>query len=136
MPIKAHTSLLAENDAEHAQLMLRNLPRSGLRNDVVHVTGGQQALDYIHRRGQYASRPTGKPLLLLLDIKMPRIDGIEVLRQIKSDPATEPFPVVMLPTTRAMSSGVTNWVVQFTSPSRWRTNRSSTPCSDSGCSYK
>jgi CheY-like chemotaxis protein len=99
MSIQALTIVLAEDDEGHAQLILRNLQRSGLRNDVVHVTDGQQALDYVHRRGEYSSRPTGKPLLLLLDIKMPRVDGIEVLRQIKSDPTTEPFPVIMLTTT-------------------------------------
>lgn len=99
MSIEALTIVLAEDDEGHAQLILRNLQRSGLRNEVVHVTDGQQALDYVHRRGNYANRPTGKPLLLLLDIKMPRVDGIEVLRQIKSDPATEPFPVIMLTTT-------------------------------------
>jgi CheY-like chemotaxis protein len=99
MSIEALTIVLAEDDEGHAQLILRNLQRSGLRNEVVHVSDGQLALDYVHRRGQYAGRPTGKPLLLLLDIKMPRVDGIEVLRQLKADPSTEPFPVIMLTTT-------------------------------------
>lgn len=99
MPIEALTILLAEDDEGHAHLILRNLQRSGLRNEVVHVTDGQQALDYVHRRGMFAERSTGKPILLLLDIKMPRVDGVEVLRQIKADPTTEPFPVIMLTTT-------------------------------------
>ena len=99
MSVEALTIVLAEDDEGHAQLILRNLQRSGLRNEVVHVTDGQQALDFVHRRGQFAGRTTGKPLLLLLDIKMPRVDGIEVLRQIKSDPTTEQFPVIMLTTT-------------------------------------
>jgi CheY-like chemotaxis protein len=60
---------------------------------------GQQALDYVHRRGPYAGRVPGGPLLILLDINMPLVTGEEVIRQLKADPATEPLPVIVLTTT-------------------------------------
>jgi CheY-like chemotaxis protein len=91
--------LLAEDDLGHARLIQRNLSRVGLVNRVQHVCDGQYALDYIYRRGDFADRPPGAPLLTILDIKMPRIDGIEVLRKIKSDPDLETMPVIMLTTT-------------------------------------
>jgi CheY-like chemotaxis protein len=91
--------LLAEDDLGHAKLIQRNLARVGLVNQVIHVTDGQQALDYIHRRGEFASRPVEGPLLAVLDIKMPRVDGVEVLKHIKEDPTTERMPVIMLTTT-------------------------------------
>lgn len=91
--------LLAEDDDGHATLIQRNLRRSGLTNEIVHVTDGQRALDYLHFAGEFADRPRRGPLLVVLDIKMPRVDGMEVLRQIKSNPATEKIPVVVLTTT-------------------------------------
>src|SRR5262245_13018703 len=91
--------LLAEDDLGHASLIQRNLKRGGFVNEVVHVTDGQQALDYVYCRGSHAQRPMNVPMLLVLDIKMPRVDGIEVLKQVKSDPATEKLPVIMLTTT-------------------------------------
>ncbi len=79
------------------------LARSGavLQLDVVH--DGEQALDYLHRRGAYADRPTGEPVVILLDIKMPKVSGLEVLREIKSNSASErlkSIPVVMLTSSR------------------------------------
>jgi len=91
--------LLAEDDDGHAQLIRRNLKRAGVANEVAHVSDGQQALDYIARRGAYAGRAGDPPLLLLLDINMPRVNGIEVLKAIKGDPATAKLPVIMLTTT-------------------------------------
>lgn len=99
MPTEPLVILLAEDDDGHASLIQRNLKRAGVVNQVVHVHDGQEALDYLHHRGAYASRPPGGPLLLLLDINMPRIDGVEVLRQVKADPATAKLPVLMLTTT-------------------------------------
>lgn len=99
MPIESLTILLVEDDPGHAQLVTRNLQRSGFRNELVHVSDGQEALDFVDRSGQYSERPFGKPLLILLDINMPRLDGIEVLRQLKSNPQSEKIPVVMLTTT-------------------------------------
>ena len=91
--------LLAEDDAGHATLIRRNLVRAGVANEVVHVADGQQALDYLFRRGAFADRPKDVNLLLLLDINMPRIDGFEVLRRMKANAATARVPVIMLTTT-------------------------------------
>ena len=65
-----------------------------MANEVVHVRDGADALDYLYQRGQFAGRPDGQPALVLLDLKMPKVDGIEVLR--KGDPALKTIPVVMM----------------------------------------
>jgi CheY-like chemotaxis protein len=91
--------LLAEDDDGHATLVSRNLKRAGIANDLVHVSDGQEALDYVRCEGAYHSRKPDGPLLLLLDINMPRMDGVEVLRQIKKDEDTAQIPVMMLTTT-------------------------------------
>jgi CheY-like chemotaxis protein len=91
--------LLAEDDDGHASLIRRNLKRAGVANEIVRVRDGQEALDYIRGQGPSAGRPAGAPLLLLLDINMPRVDGVGVLQAIKADPATAQVPVIMLTTT-------------------------------------
>jgi CheY-like chemotaxis protein len=91
--------LLAEDDPGHATLVQRILKRAGIANDLVHVLDGQEALDYVRREGRYANRKTNGSLLLLLDINMPRLDGVEVLRQIKAEESTSTIPVIMLTTT-------------------------------------
>lgn len=92
------TIVLAEDDEGHAALIQRNLRRAGIANEIIHLRDGQEALDFIRRRGEYAHRVPDAPLLLL-DIRMPRVDGVEVLRLLKGDPATAPVPVIMLTTT-------------------------------------
>lgn len=91
--------LLAEDDEGHAYLVRENLLGNGIANEMVHVKDGQEALDYIRCEGAYRDRIRNGPLLLLLDINMPRVDGVEVLRQLKADPTTEKLPVIMLTTT-------------------------------------
>ena len=91
--------LFAEDDEGHATLVQRNLRRTGIVNPVVHVRDGQEALDYIRSEGTYEGRASHELLLLLLDINMPRVDGVEVLRQLKSNTATAGIPVIMLTTT-------------------------------------
>lgn len=91
--------LLAEDDDGHAQLIQRNLKRAGVVNDIVRVTDGQEALDFVRGQGAYANRNAGSPLLILLDINMPKVDGIGVLLALKADPATMKIPVIMLTTT-------------------------------------
>ena len=88
MNVEAFTILLAEDDDGHASLIRRNLKRFGIVNEVLCVRDGQEALDCIRREGPFAGRAANGPLLLLLDINMPRLDGIEVLRQLKADEAT------------------------------------------------
>jgi CheY-like chemotaxis protein len=99
MSERALVILLAEDDEGHAYLIQQNLLDAGLANKVVHVVDGQEALDYIHCTGAYSKRVPNGPLLLLLDINMPRVDGVEVLRQLKADPKTNEIPVIMLTTT-------------------------------------
>ncbi len=91
--------LMAEDDDGHAALVQRNLKRAGIANQIVHVKDGQAALEYLQRTGAHAGRPPDGPLLLLLDINMPVLDGVEVLRRLKADEATARFPVIMLTTT-------------------------------------
>ena len=90
--------VLVEDDDGHAALVERNLVRVGVSNQVVRLKDGQEALDYFAEQGKNGSGPC-RSTLLLLDIKMPRVDGIEVLRHLKSDPQTAAMPVIMLTTT-------------------------------------
>ena len=91
--------VLAEDDDGHATLIHRNLERAGLVNGFVRVKDGQEALDFIRGEGAYAGHPPPGNVLLLLDINMPRVDGVEVLRRLKADPRTAAVPVIMLTTT-------------------------------------
>jgi CheY-like chemotaxis protein len=91
--------LLAEDSVNDAELTLSAL-ESNLANEVIVVRDGAEALDYLHARGTFAGRAQGNPALLLLDLKMPRVDGLDVLRQIKSDPRLKTIPVVMLTSSR------------------------------------
>ena len=91
--------LMAEDDEGHAYLVKQNLQDAGIVNDIIHVTDGQEALDFIRSDGDHRNRIPNGPLLLLLDINMPRVDGVEVLRQLKAYPLTAQIPVIMLTTT-------------------------------------
>lgn len=93
------TLILAEDDDGHANLVQRNLRRAGFVNAMVHVRDGQEALDFIRGEGDHLGRTLSDFVLLLLDINMPRVDGVEVLRRIKADPSTARIPVIMLTTT-------------------------------------
>jgi CheY-like chemotaxis protein len=90
--------VLVEDDDGHADLVERNLKRAGVFNGIQRLKDGQEALDFV--RGEGPAGSTGNQLLLLLlDIKMPRVDGVEVLCQLKSDPRTAAIPIIMLTTT-------------------------------------
>ncbi len=91
--------VLVEDDDGHANLVERNLRRAGLANGVQRLADGQEAIDFISGEGAYRGRDLAQSLLLLLDIKMPRVDGIEVLRWVKSSPQTALIPVIVLTTT-------------------------------------
>ena len=111
--------LLAEDSDADAEMTIRALRRNNLANHLVWVKDGAEALDFIFRRGAYAQRPEGAPKLVLLDLKMPKVDGIEVLRQVKSNDATKTIPVVMLTSSAeerdivaSYSLGVNSYVVK------------------------
>jgi CheY-like chemotaxis protein len=92
--------LLAEDDPKDVELTLAALGEYNLANDVVVARDGEEALDYLHRRGRFASRPEGHPVVVLVDLKMPKVDGIEVVRKVKSDPKLRAIPVVVLTSSR------------------------------------
>jgi CheY-like chemotaxis protein len=88
--------LLVEDDKRDLELTLVALERSQLANDVVIVRDGALALDYLLREGQHADRIEGNPAVILLDLKLPKVNGLEVLRVVRSTPALRSIPVVML----------------------------------------
>jgi CheY-like chemotaxis protein len=92
--------LLAEDNANDVELTLSALRANSLANEVVVVRDGAEALDYLYRRGAFAGREPGLPALMLLDLKMPRVDGLEVLRAVKKDPSLRMLPVVVLTSSR------------------------------------
>jgi len=99
MPTSALVILLAEDDDGHAYLIEQNLRDGGLANAVVRARDGQEALDYVRCEGPHAGRVPNGPLLVLLDLNMPRVGGEEVLRRLKADPRTDDLPVIVLTTT-------------------------------------
>jgi CheY-like chemotaxis protein len=88
--------LLAEDDPEGVELTLAALAEAGLADEVETVTDGQEVLDYLYRRGQYQDREPGNPAVILLDLKMPRVTGLEALEQIRNDAALSTVPVAVL----------------------------------------
>jgi CheY-like chemotaxis protein len=91
---------MVDDDEGLTELVRRNLRRAGIRNPMVALRSGAEALDYVFRRGVHKERPSDRELLILLDINMPGgLDGIEVLRQLKSNQETKSIPVIMLTTT-------------------------------------
>lgn len=92
--------LLAEDNANDIELTMEALGNYNLANDVVVTRDGEETLDYLYRRGRFEKREGGNPAVVLLDLKMPKVDGLEVLRQVKSDPALRTTPVVILTSSR------------------------------------
>jgi two-component system, response regulator len=92
--------LLAEDSPLDTELTLAALAEHKLANQVVTVGDGEEALDYLHRRGRFAARPDDLPALILLDLKMPKVDGLAALKAIKGDPRLKQIPVVMLTSSR------------------------------------
>ena len=89
--------LLVEDNPNDAELALRALKKNNLANNVAVVTDGEEALDFVFARGAYSHRKIENgPKVILLDLKLPKVDGLEVLRAIKSDPVTRIIPVVVL----------------------------------------
>jgi CheY-like chemotaxis protein len=110
--------LIADDDLGHIRLIEKNLARAGLHNPIERFNNGQEILDFLFNRGT-RRRAKEASYLLLLDIRMPQVDGVEVLRQIKSDPELKKMPVIMLTTTddpreveRCHGLGCSNYVVK------------------------
>ena len=111
--------LIVEDDLNDVELTLSALTDYNLANEVVITRDGQQALDYLYRRGEFKTRPTDNPAVILLDLKLPKVSGLEVLQQIKSDEGMKMIPVVVLTSSheekdmmRSYSLGVNAYVVK------------------------
>jgi len=95
--------LLAEDNENDIELTLSALEEINLANEVFVVHDGEEALNYLYCRGEYADRSNGNPVVVLLDLKMPKVDGLEVLREIKQDKNLKTIPVVVLTSSRMES---------------------------------
>lgn len=111
--------LLVEDDPKDVELTLSALGDNNIANEVDVTRDGTEALDYLYRRGSYAERAKHDPLLILLDLKLPKVDGLQVLRQLKSDDRLKLIPVVMLTSSneekdvvRSYNLGVNAYVVK------------------------
>ena len=92
--------LLAEDDVKDVELTLEALGEHNLANSVIVARDGEEALDFLYRRGNFQTRSEGNPVVVLLDLKMPKVDGLEVLRQMKSDDKLKVIPIVVLTSSR------------------------------------
>ncbi|HZV24163.1 MAG TPA: response regulator [Luteimonas sp.] len=92
--------LLVEDSSADAEMTLRTLKKRGIANTVEWVRNGVEALDFLFCENAYAGRPSGHPRMVLLDLKMPLMDGLQVLERMKSDPRTKTIPVVMMTSSR------------------------------------
>jgi two-component system response regulator len=102
--------LLVEDNPHDAEMTIRTLKKIHLANKLTHVKDGAEALDFIFSRGAYTGRNINdKPKVILLDIKMPKVDGIEVLRQIKSNPDTKTIPVVIMTSSKEEQDIITSY---------------------------
>lgn len=111
--------LIADDDPGHARLIEKNLARAGLHNQILRFDNGQKILDFLLCQGDGPHRIPETPYLLLLDIRMPQVDGAEVLRQVKADAEFRKMPVIMLTTTddpreveRCHALGCNNYIVK------------------------
>jgi CheY-like chemotaxis protein len=117
--MEAKEILLVEDDPRDVELTLVALEEHNLANKVVVARDGAEALDYLYRRGEYGDRLVGHPVVILLDLKMPKVDGLEVLRKVKGDPVLKTIPVIVLTSSRqdrdiveSYSLGVNAYVVK------------------------
>ena len=117
--IQIHSILLAEDNPLDTELTLGALAEHNLANEVVVVTDGAEALDYLYHRGRFKLRTDGNPAVIMLDLKMPKVDGLEVLRIVKADEKLKNIPIVMLTSSReehdlvrSYNLGVNSYVVK------------------------
>jgi two-component system, response regulator len=119
MTLRQVEILLVEDSSADAEMTMRTLKRRGIANHMVWVRDGVEALEYLFCEGEYAGRASGDPKLVMLDIKMPRMDGLQVLEKLKRDPRTQRIPVVMMTSSReefdllaSYTLGVNSYVVK------------------------
>lgn len=98
--MKPKRILLVDDSPRDLELAIDALQQYHVTNEVVTLRDGAEALDYLYRRGEFASRADGDPAVILLDLKMPRVNGLDVLRELKSDPVLKVIPVVMMTSSR------------------------------------
>lgn len=101
--------LLAEDDQRDIELTLAALEEINLANEIVVVRDGEETLDYLFRRDKYKDRKNGNPAVVLLDLKMPKVDGLEVLRQIKESDDLRLIPVIILTSSKMESDLITSY---------------------------
>jgi CheY-like chemotaxis protein len=117
------TIVIVDDDEGHVELVRRNLRRTGIHNATISLNNGRSALDFVFCRGEHENRSADVEMLLLLDINMPGLDGVEVLRHVKSHPDTRKIPVIMLTTTddpkeinRCYDLGCNIWITKPVDP--------------------
>lgn len=94
--------MLVEDNIDHAELVIRTMEDHRIANTIKHFSDGQTALDYLMRRGEYAEPASSpRPHVILLDLRLPRVDGLEVLRLIKEEPEVQKIPIIVLTTSEA-----------------------------------
>jgi CheY-like chemotaxis protein len=94
--------MLVEDNIDHAELVIRTMEDHRIANTIKHFSDGQTALDYLMRRGEYAEPASSpRPHVILLDLRLPRVDGLEVLRIIKEEPEVQKIPIIVLTTSEA-----------------------------------
>lgn len=98
--MKPKKILLVDDSPRDVEMTLNALQQHNLVNEIQTLRDGAEALDYMYRRGEFATRTDADPAVILLDLKMPRVDGIEVLRQLKADPRFKVIPVVVMTSSR------------------------------------
>jgi two-component system response regulator len=111
--------LLVEDNVHDAEMTIRSLKKVNLANNLVHVKDGEEAIDFVFAQGKFAGRDMIQPKVILLDIKMPKVDGIEVLRRIKANDATRNIPIVIMTSSKeeqdiisSYELGVNSYVVK------------------------
>jgi CheY-like chemotaxis protein len=109
MASKLREVLLVEDDYRDAEMVMDTLKKYNLANTIVHARDGEEALDYLFHRGKHANQTHKIPAVILLDLKMPKVDGMEVLKQIRADPRLHSVPIVVMTSSREEKDIVTSY---------------------------